>query len=121
MEKQKMKEVSITALKITAEDDFLIGHISSWGASIRNSPHYMYLIGIATPMLKWMDMRKLDQDYHTKKLIELLVDIAKNGQKEPIKIYKDGRINTGHKRTACMLYLGYKKIKAEIVPDNYKL
>lgn len=121
MENQKIIEVSITLLKITSEDKWLDNYIKIKGDKIENSPQYFYLIGKMKPIFEWMDYRKLNQDYLTKRLIEILVSIVRDEQKKSIKIYKDYRINTGHKRASCMLYLGYEKIKAIIVPDNYKL
>lgn len=114
-------EVKISELRITAEDMWLLGYIDQTGGGIMSSPHYLYLRGLYETMYEWMQRRDLMPYYITMPMMDVLQSIIKEGQKEPIKIYKDMRINTGHKRAACMLFLGYKTIKAIIVPDNTKL
>lgn len=114
-------DVEIVNLKITTEDSWSKNWVVSHSDSVYRSPHYLYLQGNGQPMLDWLTFRKLPVDYLARPLIKILVSILKEGQKEPIKIYKDGRINTGHKRAAAMAYLGHKKIKATVVEDNYKL
>lgn len=115
-------ETPIASLKITADkkDNWLKNYIKRRD-SIVDSPHYLYLIGQPQVMAEWMEFRRLPANYHTEKLVRLLVDIAKNGQRNPIKIYKDGRINTGHKRAVCMFYLGYKTIRTVTISNDYKL
>lgn len=121
MEKIKTTAVSITTLKITSEDKWLQKWVERHGATVGNSPQFKYLLGDSKPMQKWMQHRLLPANYLSKPLMETLASIIKEGQKEPIKIYKDGRINTGHKRAACLLFLGHDTIQAEIVEDDYKL
>lgn len=121
MEKTKIIEVSISALKVTSEDKWLRTWIEKNGDSVKKSPHYKWLNGDVKPIYDWMKFRKLRRDYITIPLIQIFKSLLNEGQKEPIKIYKDRRINTGHKRAACLLFMGKKTIKAEIVPDDYKL
>lgn len=121
MEKTKTIEVSITALRITSEDRWLKEYIKNNGDSVFKSPHFLYLSGDPMPVYLWMVCRNLELKHITHPLMLTLQSLIKEGQKKPIKIYKDMRINTGHKRAACMLFLGYKTIKAIIVPDDYKL
>lgn len=121
MAKTKITEVSITSLRITAEDYWLERWIKTNGDSVARSPHYRYLQGKGEAMRSWMMSRSLEYDYLTEPMMQVLRSLIDEGQKEPIKIYKDMRINTGHKRAACLLFLGKETIKAEIVPDDYKL
>lgn len=117
----KIQEVSITVLRITGEDNWMKDYIDRVGDKVETSPHFLYLLGRSMEMVEWMNYRKLSEEYITGKMMIILKSLIKEGQKEPIKIYKDMRINTGHKRAACMLFLGYSKIKALIVPNDFKL
>lgn len=113
--------MSITALKVNPDDEWLTDYIRDNGDGVENSPHFKYLKGKSKDLHLWMSKRSLPWDYVSKPLMDTLVSLIKEGQKEPIKIYKDMKINTGHKRAACMLFLGFDKIKAVVVPDDYKL
>lgn len=114
-------EVKISDLRITAEDLFLKSYVAQASDRVEHSPQYYYLIGYYKVMSEWMQYRNLDYSYITTRLMYTLKSLISVGQLEPIKIYKDMRINTGHKRAACMLFLGYETIKAIIVPDDTKL
>lgn len=114
-------EVKISDLRITSEDPWMDKHIEKFHDSVSISPHYRYLNGTYHWIAEWTNFRKLDKNYITWPLMLTLQSLIKEGQLEPIKIYKDMRINTGHKRAACMLFLGYETIKAIIVPDDTKL
>lgn len=116
-------DVPIELLRITpdVEGKFLKHWIIDYGEGVKDSPHYLYLCGDYEPVAEWMRQRKLNPGYLSQKLMQLLQSIIWEGQKEPILIYKDMRINTGHKRAACLLFLKEKTIKARIVPDHYKL
>lgn len=121
MEKTKTTEVFITALRIAVEDDWLKEWTEKIGFGVSTSPQYLYLKGKPDAMMEWMNYRKLPSFHLTKPLMDTLKSILRVGQLEPIKIYKDMRIATGHKRAACLLFLGKDKIKAEFVEDDYKL
>lgn len=116
-----MVELSITSLKITYEDEWLKKYVELFGDSVEMSPQHQYLIGNKEPLKYWMLYRNIDWVTRANIMDELVGDIVLNGQKEPIKVYKDFRINTGHKRSAVLLYQGKITIKAEYVPDDYKL
>lgn len=116
----EVRDVPILDLKVSYEADWLKNWVLTQGDSVAKSPHYLYLRGNPLPQLDWMKARNLPIAYVSAKLMEVLLSLIKNGQTEPIKIYRNMQICTGHKRSACMLYLGYKTIKAEIVADNYK-
>ena len=116
-------EVPIKLLRVTHEVEgyWMMNWIKENGDSVKDSPQYLYLMGDFEPLWDWCRFRHLPSMYMSKKLMEVLYSIVYEGQKEPIKIYKDMRINTGHKRAACLLFLGAKNIKAEIVSDDTKL
>ena len=114
-------EIEISKLRITSEDEYLNRYVKENGDSVEKSPAYLLLKGEASVLKHWFTTRNLDWLKRAKEIFDLYFDIKKNGQKEPIKIYNDMRINTGHKRAAVMLFMGCKKIKYEIVPDDYKL
>lgn len=114
-------KVKIKDLKVTGEDEWMLDWIEKSEGLVSKSPHYLYLKGNPVPIVEWMINRNLPMEYLTGPLIEVLVSLIKDGQKEPIKIYKDKRICTGHKRASCLLYLGKDTIEAEIVSDDYKL
>lgn len=113
--------VKIKDLKYTSEDKWLDGYKIHCGNTVKWHPNYLALTGEIIFLKEWFEYRKLDWLDRMGELIALHNDINKNGQKEPIKIYKDMRINNGHKRASVMLYLGYEEINAKIVPDDYKL
>lgn len=126
MAKAKTKEAStisvkIKDLKITSEDEWLDNWIADYGSGVERSPQYLALRGKTIPLASWMESRDLDFNKRLRMLHNVYNSIKAEGQKTPIKIYKDMRINTGHKRASAMLALGFDKIKAEIVPDDYKL
>jgi hypothetical protein len=121
MERTKITEVSIDALKVTYEDKWLENYVKKNGDSVSKFPLYLALKGNTTPLKDWSNFRSMSLKYRIENLIDLYKDIIYNGQLEPIKIYKDMRINTGHKRASCMKLMGYKKISAIIVEDDYKL
>jgi len=121
MEKTKTIEVFIDALRITYEDDWLGNYVEINGDSISKFPLYLALKGDVKPLKEWSEFRSMYFIDRIEILINLYKDIILNGQIEPIKIYHDMRINTGHKRASCMKLMGYKKIKAIIVNDDYKL
>lgn len=116
-------EIPIKILRITPDNTGVwIDHwIKQNGDGVKESPHYLYLTGDFEPLWDWMRFRYLPSGYLAQKMMAVLKSLILEGQKEPIKIYKDMRINTGHKRAACMLFLGARTIKAEIVPDDTKL
>lgn len=121
--KGEIIDVPISLLRITpdVEGVWLTNWIKENGDSIKESPAYLYLEGDYEPLRSWCDFHHLPSFYLSQKLMEVLKSIIYEGQKEPILLYRDMRINTGHKRAACMLYLGAKTIKAIIVSDDYKL
>ena len=121
MEETKIIEVSITSLKITSEDEWLDTYIKTSGDKVSDSPQYLALLGERSPLRDWMGFRGLDWLEGLRDILDVYVSLKKEGQKEPILIYSDGRINTGHKRAASALYLNWEKLKAVVVPDNYKL
>lgn len=113
--------VKLSELKITYEDDWLAAWVRRYGTKVRMSPHFLYLTGNYQPLEEWMKFRNLPATYISKPLMKTLQSLIEEGQKEPIAIYNDMRINTGHKRSACLLFLGHTDIRAVYVPDNYKL
>lgn len=115
--------VKISDLRITHEKKavWLKQWIKENGDAVKDSPQYLYLCGDYEPVQAWCKYMRLPPTYFSQKIMMVLKSIIYEGQKEPIKIYKDMRINTGHKRSACLLYLGEKFIRAVVVPDNYKL
>lgn len=121
MERTRMTEVSIMSLRITSEDEWLDDYIRRWGAGVRTSPNYQFLMGNTQILKGWFDFLNLDWLKRAYELLDVYMSIKEFGQLEPIKIYRDNRINTGHKRAAIMLFLGYENIKAEIVEDEHKL
>ena len=135
MAKPKMTEVFTTATKnkvmdipiyklrisVTPDDKWGLEYIRRWGDSIMTSPQFMYLHGMGSYCLERSKAMGIPENYTAGPLMQVLKSIMEQGQKEPILIYRDFRINTGHKRAACMLFLGRDFIKAEYVDDNYKL
>lgn len=124
MGKTKTIEVSIRSLRTTytPEDKWLETHHKVFGAGIDHHPAYLSLKGNDDELKLWFaSMDNPDWKGYSKALIDLVKDIKKNGVLEHIKIYRDGRINTGHKRSAVCLFLGIDLIRAEVVPDDYKL
>lgn len=121
MGKTKTTEVSITSLRITAEDDWLKSYIDVFTDEVEASPQYRYLKGKRRELLHWMRYRGLPFAHIATPLDEVLASMRKSGQLEPIQIYKDMRINNGHKRAAVSLYLNFDKINAIIIPDDTKL
>ena len=119
----KVIEVQIKDLRITHEINavWLKRWIEANGDAVKDSPQYLYLCGDYEPLWEWCKYRRIPKTYFSQKIMDTLKSLIHEGQKEPIKIYRDMRINTGHKRAACMLFLGAKTIKAVIVPDDYKL
>lgn len=117
----KVVDLYIISLKITAEDPWLKNYIEQWGDSVETSPQYKYLLGHPFDLQCWMDYRGLPIEHLASPLMVTLRSMIKEGQKNPILVYKDMRINTGHKRAACALFLGLKSIKSEFVEDDYKL
>lgn len=111
----------ISNLKITYEDNWLKDYVERFGDSVIASPNYQALTGNFDPLKQWFEYRGMDWHDRYLKLRELCDDLKINGQKEPIKIYADGRINNGHKRCACLLYMEEDKVDCEIVPEDYKL
>lgn len=116
-----MIDLYITSLKITSEDKWLERWIKNNGDQVRQSPQYLYLCGETEPLEEWMKFRKLPLRYMAVPLMNTLQSLIKDGQKEEILVYKDSRINTGHKRAACLLWLGHTEIDARFVDDDYKL
>lgn len=118
-----MEIIPIKLLRITTDvnEVWLTHWIKENGDLVQDSPQYLYLLGDFEPMWEWSRFRHMHPTYQSKQLMDVFKSIIYEGQKEPIKIYKDMRINTGHKRAACMLFLGAKNIKAEIVADDTKL
>lgn len=121
MEKTKIIEPYIISLRITGEDEFMKEWIHRFGDAVKTSPHFLYLLGFYRPVEDWMRFRGLDKYYITRPLMRCMQDLMRENQKNPIFIYSDCRINTGHKRAACMLFLGFDTIKAIVVPNNFKL
>ena len=99
MEKTKIIEVFITALKTTGEDEWRLNYIEENGDSVLTSPEYLYLsTGIADGLLEWLG----DYGYYRMGQLDAVKKHLKEfGQLKPIKIYADNRINTGHKRAAA--------------------
>jgi hypothetical protein len=116
-----MERVRIKDLRITYEDEWLEKWVSLVGDGVYESPQYLALVGVVTPFDRWMEFRGLSASDRYVGLMGVYSSIKKDGQKEPIKIYKDMRINTGHKRSAALAILGHEYIDAEYVPDDYKL
>jgi len=125
MEKIKTIEVSISDLKITSEDGWLDNWIAEHGDSVGNSPQYRALRFHFDPLVDWFadvaDLKHHDMYDRIKRLFDVYVSLRDEGQKEPILIYSDMRIVSGHKRAAALHVLGKKTIKAQIVPDDTKL
>lgn len=121
--KNKEIDIPIELLRVTPDVDgvWFKKWIEENGEGVKVCPQYLYLVGDFEPMWDWMRFRHLPSSYIVQPLMKILKSIIYEGQKEPIKIYKDMRINTGHKRVACLAYLGAKTIKAIIVSDDTKL
>ena len=124
MGKTKTIEVSIRSLKTTytLNDKWLETHHKVFGSGVENHPNYLCLKGDDNYLKMWFaSMNNSNWEIQKKNLFELLKDIKKNGINDQIKIYRDGRINTGHKRACIALFLGQELIRVEIVQDDYKL
>ena len=123
MGKIRMKEVSIISLKTTTsiDDVWFFKHRMDYGYGIEAHPNYLALKGETKFLEDWCNSLGINAKAWMRTLLDLLDDIKKNGIKEPILIYKDYRINTGHKRASIALFLGYTTIKAIIVSDEVKL
>jgi len=125
MEKIKTIVVSISDLKITSEDPWLDKWIADCGDSVARSPQCHALRFHFAPFLAWFDdvllLKHHDMYDRIKRLFDVYVSLRDEGQKEPIRIYSDMRIVSGHKRAAALHVLGKKFIKAQIVPDGTKL
>ena len=123
MGKTKTIEVSIHSLRTTyTEDDvWLKKYQEVVGTGVEYHPNYLCLKGDDSFLREWFQSLGLDWEERKSQIIELFEDIKDNGIKEPIKIYKDMKINTGHKRACIALFLGQELIRAEIVQDDYKL
>jgi hypothetical protein len=115
--------VSITSLKTTTtiDDLWFFNYRNNFGYGIEVHPNYKALKGDREPLEEWCKSLRINSKVWMRNLLDLLEDIKKNGIKEPIWIYKDYRINTGHKRVSIALFLGYTTIKAVIVPDDVKV
>ncbi len=121
MEAIKTVELSITSLRITHEDLWLKNWVEDHGDDVQFSPNYLALMGDVKPLKAWFEYRGLDWRLRLLTLLYVYKSVKANGQIEPIKVYKDLRINTGHKRTAALLALHKEKVQAIYVPDTYKL
>lgn len=123
MGKTKTIEVAIRSLKTTStpDDKWMETYEKVHGYGIEKHPNYRALKGDDEPLKLWF--ASYDTDWKKQKdiLMNLLEDIKKNGMRDQIKIYRDGRINTGHKRAAIMHFLGETIIRVEVVQDDYKL
>ena len=118
MEKTKTIEVFIIALKVTGEDEWMLEHIKKTGGSIYEYPAYTYYRGDDTLLKEWL---KDYASYRMGQLDTIMKHLKEFGQLEPIRIYKDMRICSGHKRASALASLGKETIKAIIVPDDTKL
>jgi len=123
MGKTKTIEVRLKSLKTTAtpDDSWFENHQKVFGTGLDVHPNYKYLEGDDSYIKMWFTYMGVDWKKQTDKLDELLKDIKKNGINDQIRIYRDGRINTGHKRACIALFLGYEFIRVEVVPDDFKL
>lgn len=119
----KIIKIPIKSLKTTYtyDDIWLKNYQKQHGDSVITHPNYKAIIGNDVFLQLWFNSLGLDWKKQMDSLLELLDDIKNNGIKKPIKIYKDYRINTGHKRAAIALFLGYSLIEAEIISDDTKL
>ena len=114
-------EVSISDLKVSHEDEWLKDWHERRSDVITADPRYLYLVGQPQALADWANFRDLSLCYFLTPLMEVLIDVARFGQKEPIKVYSNYLINDGHKRASVMTFLGYDKIKAIVVSNNTKL
>lgn len=114
MEKIKTTELSITALKYEAVDEWLKSYGEKNGFGIDKHPLYLALKGDFMTLHEWCNSR---QDIWTMERLDLLFDVYRSliryGQLEPI-VVKNGVIVTGHKRACCLLIMGRDKIKVEL-------
>lgn len=111
--------VKIKDLRITGEDEWKLNYIKECGDSIYTYPEYLYLKdGVGNLLEQWLGGYAQFRMGH---LTAVKKHLKEFGQLKPIKIYKDMRINTGHKRAAGLASLGKETIKAIIVPDDTKL
>ena len=112
MERIRITDPCITALKYDAEDDWLKSWAKEHGNTMSTHPLYLALKGDRFPLHKWCNFRG---DIWLMERISLLLDVYRSliryGQIEPIEV-KDGVIVTGHKRAACLMIMGKETIKA---------
>lgn len=113
-----MAEMSITHLKITSEDGWLDQYIRAFGDGVAWSPQHRALMGDTQPLREWMSYRGLDWHDAMRDILSVYVSVRDEGQKEPILIYEDYSINTGHKRAASLLALGQGAINFEFVKNE---
>jgi hypothetical protein len=116
--------VSIKSLRAsyTPNDKWLDDYQKVFGQAVEFHPNYLCLKGDDNYLKLWfVSQNNPNWEEQKKKLFSLMEDIKKNGIQDHIKIYRDGRINTGHKRCCISLFLGNDLIRAEVVPDDYKL
>lgn len=116
--------MSIRSLRTTStpEDKWLENHNKTHGAGVENHPNYHCLIGNDTYLQEWFaSMKNPNWKAHKQSLFDLLEDIKENGIQHHVRIYRDGRINTGHKRLCIGYLLGIDTVRAEVVPDDFKL
>lgn len=111
MGKTKITEVSITSLKMTADDRWLKNWLEKTGKSIYTHPNYLMLKGRRKEFDEWMISCHRDIEKRFKHTNKVLQSIKKHGQRKPIIIDKENNVLDGHKRTACMAFIGYDKIK----------
>lgn len=123
MGRTKTIEVSIRSLRTTySEDDkWLETHQKVFGSGVDQHPNYLCLKGDDNYLKMWFTSMNIDWEPQKKKLFDLLEDIKKNGIIDHIKIYRDGRINTGHKRVCIGMFLGIEYVRAEVIEDSFKL
>lgn len=113
--------MSIMSLKVTYVHEWLHKWCNKHGYSIETHPNYLALEGDIKPMKQWMESMKISWRRRVRDLFTVYMDIKDHGIKEPILIYSDMRINTGHKRASILHSMGHKTIKAIVVPDDTKL
>jgi ParB-like chromosome segregation protein Spo0J len=109
------------SLKITSEDAWLHQYIREHGHGVKTSPNYLALTGNHEPLKRWFEFIGQDWQHRLSVLQSVLKSVIDHGQLEPIYVYKDGRINTGHKRCAVLMFLNKETVKAVEVPDDFKL
>jgi urease accessory protein UreH len=112
MDLTKIIEVSITALKVTSRDKWLTDRIKVYGDSIYEHPNYLVLKGDRKLFDWWMVSLGRDANKRYQQMLDIMDNIKKEGQKEPIVIDSHFQIIDGHKRTGIMAFLGFETIKA---------